>query len=252
VFSRVLFERLNEKGKFVKNPIKVAIVDDHPIFLAGVDKILSADAHFELIAEATALAHAAELARNFKPDVMLIDYDMSDLVASTVAEVKVAFPRIRLLLLSEDGSEEKVRAAFKAGIAGYVLKGSDAEELCRAICTVSSGDTFVTPTLASKLYLSTPGAKRRVKDHSNLTQREQEVIEKVAEGKTNKEIAYLLDVSEKTIKHHMTNIMDKLCARNRVEVVLRAAHLNRSRQNTVLAHPAFTQSFLTPRDSAVT
>ncbi len=143
---------------------------------------------------------------------------------------------MRRVMLTASEQDADVDAALELGVAGYILKGTSGPELIRAVTAIHGGDNYVTPSLAARLLSKTrprpaPHApvRRADDDEADLSGREEGILALVAQGLTNKEIAYRLGLSEKTVKHHMTNILQKLQVRNRVEAVL-LAHRRAGRQ----------------------
>ena len=202
-------------------PIRVAVVDDHPLFREGVIRSLSEIEGFEIVAEGSSKDDAAQIAEHFRPDVMLMDISMPGGGLEAIPAVLGIVPsqKIIMLTVSEDGDD--VTTALDRGATGYVLKGVGARALADVIRTVASGDRYVAPTLSAKLLSSrAPAAGSKSGLVANLTPREREVLELVAAGMSNKHVAIQLDLQEKTVKHHMTQIMTKLGAANRTEAAM--------------------------------
>jgi len=202
-------------------PIRVAVVDDHPLFREGVIRSLSEIEGFEIVAEGSSKDDAAQIAENLRPDVMLMDISMPGGGLEAIPAVLHIVPsqKIFMLTVSEDGDD--VTTALDRGATGYVLKGVGARALADVIRTVASGDRYVAPTLSAKLLSSrAPAAGSKSGLVANLTPREREVLELVAAGMSNKHVAIQLDLQEKTVKHHMTQIMTKLGAANRTEAAM--------------------------------
>jgi two-component system, NarL family, nitrate/nitrite response regulator NarL len=204
--------------------IRVAVVDDHLIFRAGVIQILSRDSSIKVIAEGSTAASACDIAAEFSPDLILLDIHVHGSGIEVVPKIKVASPKTLVVMLTASESESKVQMAFEAGARGYVLKGTDGADLARAVHTVIDGDTYITPTLAAKLLISSKASNSDRADDAHLTLRELDVSQGVALGMTNKEIAREFLLTEKTVKHHMTQILSKLGLRNRVELALHFAN----------------------------
>ena len=203
---------------------RVLVADDHPIFRDGLVKSLEETGEFRVVATASSAEEAAKLARDKHPDLALLDlsmpgggltaleYILSDKTATFVA----------MLTVSEE--DDDVRKALNAGASAYILKGVSATELRRILKGVVVGEAYVSPGLAAKVlsYLSRPNPSEVPSPFDDLTNREVEILQFVAKGLSNKEVARELDIQEKTVKHHMTTIMSKLQARNRVEAALMA------------------------------
>lgn len=205
--------------------LHVAIVDDHPLFREGVAYTLGAQPDVEVIAEGESAADALRIAAERMPDVMLLDVSMPGGGVEAVRQIAAAFPVVKVVMLTVSEDEDDVTAALRAGARAYVLKGVAARELVRILRAVAAGEVYVTPSLASSLLFEL-SADRRGAPAANpldeLTERERQILEGVAAGDSNKEIGAKLHLTEKTVKHHMTNILQKLQVRNRVEAALLA------------------------------
>ena len=205
--------------------IRVVVVDDHPMFRGGVVQILEATPDFTVVGEGASADDALHLAKTLNPDLILLDISMPGSGIVAAARIVEANPAIGVIMLTASEAEENVTATLEAGVKGYVLKGTSGTELVRIARAACQGECYVTPTLAAKLLCQIKQKQTLQKalendGHSELTVREEEVLGHVALGKTNKEIARALDLSEKTVKHYMTIIMQKLQVRNRVEAVI--------------------------------
>jgi two-component system, NarL family, nitrate/nitrite response regulator NarL len=205
----------------VSDTIRVGVADDHPMFRAGVVAALSEVADIEVVGEASDAASAIDLAVRELPDVMVLDIAMPGSGLTAAGRIGDACPATRIVMLTVSEDEDDILAAVKAGAAAYVLKGAGASELIDVIRAVHAGEVYVAPALAWGMLreMSAP----RAGPYDDLTAREQEVLELVAEGMSNQEIAERLGLAEKTIKHHMTNILGKLHVRSRVEAALLVA-----------------------------
>jgi two-component system, NarL family, nitrate/nitrite response regulator NarL len=205
----------------VSEQIRVAVADDHPMFRAGVVGSLREVPDIEVVGEASDAAEALALARGELPDVIILDIAMPGGGLTAAREIAAACPATRIVMLTVSEDEDDLLAAVKAGASGYVLKGAGASELVSVIRSVHAGEVYVAPALAWGLLreLQAP----RISPYEELTEREREVLELVAEGLSNQEIGYRLGLAEKTIKHYMTNILGKLQVRSRVEAALLVA-----------------------------
>jgi two-component system nitrate/nitrite response regulator NarL len=200
--------------------IRIVVADDHPMFRAGVVATLAASGDIVVVAEAEDALTAIALARQHLPDAVLLDITMPGGGLRAARDIAAACPATRVVMLTASADEDDLLAAMKAGASGYVLKGAGASELLGVIRSVCAGEVYVAPTLAWSLLreMSSP----RSSPLDELTAREREVLELVAEGLSNQEIGDRMSLAEKTIKHYMTNILGKLQVRSRVEAALLA------------------------------
>ena len=217
--------------------VTIVVADDHPLFRRGVVQSLTAEKTFSVIGEAGTGEEALRLVAEQNPDILLLDIGMPGAGGiAAVGQVMAACPLTRVLMLTVSESPDDLMRALTAGARGYVLKGVSGEALATAVRAVAAGEVFVTPALASTiLYEMTHDEPKDPLDQ--LTEREQQVLQLLGEGLTNREIGERLFLAEKTIKHYMTNVLQKLHVRSRVEAAL-LAHQRRlddqseSRTNT--------------------
>ncbi|MBY3130740.1 response regulator [Rhizobium laguerreae] len=195
--------------------IKIAIVDDHPLFREGVSRSLSEIEDFVVVAEGASADDAATLAASHRPDVVLLDISMPGGGIEAISEIVVRSPQTKVLMLTASEDVDPLIAALRRGAAGYVVKGIGSRGLAEAIRTVVGGLRYISPSMRAKVE------KTLLDRPVSLTPRETEVIELVAGGLSNKHIALRLNLQEKTIKHHMTEILSKLGASNRTEAAIR-------------------------------
>ena len=205
-------------------PIRIAVVDDHPLYREGVVSIIDACEDMKVIAQGEDASDALRISESELPDIILLDITMPGTGLKAAANISSKCPVTKVVMLTVSEDEEDVLESFRAGARAYVLKGVSAQELVRIIRSVHGGDVYVTPALASQVLLEmSDGSSAKVSTViDTLSDRERQILERVATGDSNKEIAYELNISEKTVKHYMTNIMQKLHARNRVEAALLA------------------------------
>lgn len=203
-------------------PIRIVIADDHPLFREGVFHSLASEPDLAVVGQAESGEQALRLAIDLLPDVILLDIGMpgwGGLV--TTEKLSQACPATKVVMLTVFDDEDRLLAAFKAGARGYVLKGLPARDLAHIVRLVAAGEVYVSPTLAAGLLRELTG-KRPQDPLSELSERERQVLSLVAEGLTNREIGERVHLAEKTVKHHMTNILGKLRVRSRVEAALLA------------------------------
>ena len=211
--------------------IQVVIVDDHPLFREGVAATLSAEPDIRVVGEGSSAEDAMQLASSLLPDIMLLDINMPGGGLKAAKLIAQSYPVCKILMLTFSEDEDDVLTALKAGARGYVLKGVAGRELREIVRSVYQGEVYITPTLATSMLLEmTERPKSTPPDPlSELTPRERQILELVAGGKSNKEIGNSLELTEKTVKHYMTNILQKLQVRNRVEAALLAQKMNNER-----------------------
>ena len=206
--------------------IQMVLVDDHPLFRAGVAHTLQAEPDIEIVGQGASADEAIRLAAELLPDLILLDIHMPGGGLHAARTITTTCPVTRIVMLTVSEEEEDLLAALKAGARGYVLKGVPARELIRVVRAVSAGESYVTPALAAGLLReltgAEPGARPAPDPLDELTERERQILEGVAAGLSNKEIGQQLHLSEKTVKHYMTNVLQKLQVRNRVEAALLA------------------------------
>lgn len=207
----------------MSEPIRVVLVDDHPLLREGVAATLDADPAFTVVGQGASAGEALQLATSLLPDLMLLDLNMPGGGLNAARAVTQACPVTRLVMLTVSEDEADVLAALKAGARGFVLKGVSGRELRSILTAICAGEVYVTPGLAASMLrdLSTP-RPATASPLDDLTARERQILEGVAAGQSNKEIARGLDLTEKTVKHYMTNVLQKLQVRNRVEAALLA------------------------------
>src|SRR5262245_25986931 len=207
----------------VAEPIRVAIIDDHPLFREGVAHTIQRSGILQVVAEGATAEDAIRIAKTELPDIVLLDVNMPGGGVEAARAISNVCPVVKIIMLTVSESEEHVHQAMEAGVRGYVLKGTSGLELINTLRAVARGEYYVTPRLAARiLALSKRSPKATDPEDSfpDLTRREEQILDHVARGLTNKEIAKDLQISEKTVKHYMTNIMQKLQVRNRVEAAL--------------------------------
>jgi DNA-binding NarL/FixJ family response regulator len=194
------------------NPIRVLLADDHRLLRAGIRALLQGAEGIEVVAEAGDGREALELIRSHRPHVLLTDISMPGMNGlEAAARIAEEFPSVRIVVLSMHVNEEFVSQAIRAGAAGYLLKDAAPEEVETAIRTVARGETYLAPAASKHLVTE---YMRRVRGETGpaqlLTPRQREVLQLVAEGHTNKEIAKRLQISLKTVETHRTQLMERL------------------------------------------
>ena len=207
-------------------PIRVVLVDDHPLFRDGVCSTLQSDPAFEVVGQGASAEEALRLCQELLPDVIVLDIDMPGSGLKAVPAIAAACPATKIVMLTVSEHEDDVLHALKSGAHGYILKGITARELRSILRAVYEGEVWVSPTLAAGLLREMTGkpsgARGPADPLSELTERERQILQLVAAGRSNKEIGGELYLTEKTVKHYMTNILQKLQVRNRVEAAMLA------------------------------
>jgi two-component system, NarL family, response regulator LiaR len=203
--------------------IRILIADDHAIVREGLRALLATEPDLELVAEATDGIQAVDKARALKPDVILLDLMMPRMDGvEAIVEIKKDWGEARIIVLTSFSDDEKVFSAIRSGALGYLLKDSSPQDLLHAIHTVANGEGFLSPTIASKVMREINQPPKLPPTKDPLTERENEILQLVAQGLTNDQIAEQLVVSERTVRTHVSNILAKLQLANRTQAALYA------------------------------
>lgn len=197
------------------NPIRILIVDDHPVVCAGLTSMLSTQPGFEVMGSAASGEEALAILQRSSPNVMLLDLRMPgmDGIAVLHALKGIESPPAAIVLTSFE-KEEEIYRSIRAGAQGYLLKDTSESEMVAAITAVDAGERYIPRRISARL------ANRMLR--ADLTGRELSILELLADGSTNKEIAGSLNISDNTVRHHVNNIMDKLKVSDRTEAVATA------------------------------
>lgn len=206
----------------------IAFIDDHPILLDGLSRIFSENDEFEVVATGTCVADMVRIAGECRAEVLVADLNMPGDAFEAIRKVSNDQPEVKIIAFTASVGIDQAVQALEAGASGFVVKGSTADELIDAIHAVTNGETFITQSFATKVITALRNASLRkmAAQAIRLSVREDQIVKLLLRGKTNKEIANQLHISEKTVKHYMTILMQKLNARNRIEVVLAAQRLD--------------------------
>jgi len=203
----------------VLEKIRIAFVDDHPVLLAGIAAIFADDDEFEVVAKGTCADDAVAISATHRPDVVVLDLNMPGDAFAAMTDIRRMRPGTKIVVFTAASEIDTAVRTLRSGAGGYLVKGSEPEELRDGILSVWQGETFVTPGLAGKV-LNALATQIESSPATRLSGRETQIVRLLYKGKTNKEIATHLRISEKTVKHYMTVLMQKLQVRNRLEVVM--------------------------------
>lgn len=205
------------------DPIRVVVADDHPLYREGVARILS-DEGLQVVAQAADARAAAEAAERHRPDVVLLDLSMPEGGGmAALRRILLMNPAPRVCMLTVSENDDDVLQALKSGAAGYALKGVGGRDLVHIVRELAAGRSYVSPALAGRiLNAMRDGGRRSGNPLDDLSKREEDILRLVSGGLSNKEVGLKLDLQEKTVKHYMTAILQKLHVRNRTEAALMA------------------------------
>jgi len=204
--------------------LRVLVADDHPVFRDGLRHLLDALPSIELVGEAADGDAAVAMAEELRPDVILMDLGMPGRngIDATRA-ISARLPGVGVLVLTMFEDDESVFSAMRAGARGYLLKGADGEELTRAIDTIGTGGAIFGSGVARRVQaFFAEGGARRAEPFPDLTAREREVLDRIARGEANPVIAARLGISPKTVRNHVSTILDKLMVADRAQAIVRA------------------------------
>ena len=204
-------------------PIRVMIADDHPVFRDGLASLLDPLPQIEVVARAGNGAEAVALAAEHRPDVIVMDVQMPEVNGiEATRRIVAGNPDVGILVITMGEDDGTVLSALRAGARGYLRKGAEQDEIVRAITTVHGGGVVFGASLAARIAEVLAPAARQERPFPELTERETEVLDLIAAGRNNGQIAAELYLSPKTIRNNVTSILAKLQATDRAEVIIRA------------------------------
>jgi DNA-binding NarL/FixJ family response regulator len=212
---------LKELRKKKMSHIRVLVVDDHALVRLGLMTLLGDHPSIEVVGEAGNAAEAVQQVEGLQPDIVLMDIRMpGEGGIEATREITSRFPKTRVIMLTSFTDDELVMRAIQAGASGYVLKQADNEDLLRAISAVSRGEALLDTATTARLLDQMRTLSQRIEQDAfqDLSERELEVLAELARGKTNAEIGSVLFLSEKTVRNHVSTILEKLHLNNRVEL----------------------------------
>lgn len=206
-------------------PIRVLIADDHPVFRDGLASLLEPNPDIEVVARAADGAEAVALVAELRPDVVVMDLQMPVLNGiEATRRIVSEHPDVRVLVFTMGEDDGTLLSAVRAGARGYLVKGAAQEEVTRAIAAVHAGGVVFGASLATRIgeLLTTPRAAGSSTEFPMLTEREREILDLVAAGRNNSQIASELFLAPKTVRNNVSSILSKLQATDRAEVIIRA------------------------------
>jgi DNA-binding NarL/FixJ family response regulator len=203
--------------------IKIVIVDDHPVVREGIGAMLKREPDFKIVGEASNGQEAIEKARELSPDVMLMDLRMPEVDGvEAITRIKAEKPDIKFIILTTYSDDEYIFRGIAAGARAYLLKDAPRDELFKAIRAVSRGESLIQPVVASRLLDRLAELSKKSPSVDTLSDREVEVLNLMAKGVSNKDIADQLSITQSTVKTHITSIFQKLDVTTRTEAVTTA------------------------------
>lgn len=205
------------------SPVTVALVDAQPLFLLGEARLFEKDSAFRVVATGATAEQAKAIAAKFRPNLLILDADHDGDMTSTILAVHAVSRATKVVAVTTIANIDAAVRAFEAGASGYALKSSTPEDFIAAAETVLRGGTYINPTFAAQVVgaLRAAALRKVAGQATQLSVREQQIVRLLMQGRTtNQEIADSLSISVKTVKHYMTLLMQKLRARNRLEVVM--------------------------------
>src|SRR3712207_1052933 len=214
-----------DSGERSAQPTRVVVADDHSLFRYGLKAMLANADGFEVVGEATTGEEAVERVTELEPDIVLMDIQMPGINGiEATRRILETNPRVGIVVVTMFEDDDSVFAAMRAGARGYVLKGADVEEVLKVLGAVAEGEAHFGPEIARRLmgFFSTPKPAAPSEVFPELTAREAEVLDLIAQGRSNAEIARRLYLSQKTVRNHVSNIFLKLQVADRSQAIVRA------------------------------
>lgn len=200
--------------------IRILVVDDHPVVREGLVALLEDEPDFQVAGSVGSAEEALTLGAQLRPDVIMLDLELPGMDGvEAIPRLAASTPEARILILTAYDTDERVLGALKAGARGYLLKGAAGREIAQAIRAVHAGESYLASRVAAKVLTQVRAPRRS----TSLSARERTVVRLVADGLSSKQIARRLSITERTVKFHISSIMNKLGADNRAQAVAKAA-----------------------------
>jgi len=209
--------------------LRILLVDDHEVVRLGIKSLLSRYSQFQVVAEASNANEAVQQAERYQPDVVVMDIRLPGKSGiEATREITSKFPKTKVIVLTSFAEDELLFDAISAGASGYVLKQIGSNELIRALETIGRGDSLLDPAVTKRVFDRVREASRKAEDESfaSLTDRELNILALIAEGKTNKEIAHTIFLSDKTVRNYVSSLLSKLHLSTRAEAAAYAVKHN--------------------------
>ena len=224
---------MTEPGPPVSDAIRIVLADDHPVYRDGLRALIDRSPDLELVGEAASGAEAVSISAASSPAVVLMDIRMPGMSGiEATRQILEARPETRILILTMSEDDDSLFAAMRAGARGYLPKDADSEDLVRAIRAVAVGEVIFGESIATRLqaFFRADRARPAANPFPELTDREDEVLELIARGQSNAEIARRLEISDKTVRNHVANVFNKLRVADRSQAIVRAREAGLGRE----------------------
>jgi DNA-binding NarL/FixJ family response regulator len=207
--------------------IRIVVVDDHPMFRAGLIQAVTVDGDIAAVGEGGSAAEAVELVASLRPDVLLLDAQMADDGLERIPDIVRAHPETRIVVVTASEDDNDIARAVEAGVYGYVLKGTTGSDMRSIVRQVNKGESVIPMDMFGRLMgmLKARPAAVGPGGDAKLSKQETQVLQYLAQGLSNREIGKCLDITERTVKFHLSNTFSKLRVRNRVEASITARRM---------------------------
>jgi DNA-binding NarL/FixJ family response regulator len=225
---------VTEPRPLATDAIRIVLADDHPVYRDGLRALIDRSPDLELVGEASSGAEAIALAAASSPAVILMDIRMPGMSGiEATRQILEARPETRILILTMSEDDDSLFAAMRAGARGYLPKDADSEDLVRAIRAVAVGEVIFGESIATRLqaFFKADRGRPATNPFPELTDREDEVLELIARGQSNSEIARRLEISDKTVRNHVANVFNKLRVADRSQAIVRAREAGLGRES---------------------